>query len=93
MWRVWIILGLSLCACAEFPEVDAAFASADDDAAVPALLPFEELLIADAPRLDDTDDDALRARAEVLQARADRLRGPVIDTGTRDRMNAGVDRP
>ena len=93
MWRVWIILGVALTACAEFPEVDAALASDRASAEYPDLLPFEQLLDAREPRLTDSDDEALRARAAGLRNRADGLRGPVIEPQTRDRMNDGVAQP
>lgn len=93
MWRVWIILGMALTACAEFPEVDAALASDGPPLDYPELLPFEQLLTASEPRLTETDDDALRARAAGLRNRADGLRGPVIEPQTRDRMNDGVAPP
>ena len=95
MWRVWnvLCLGLGLAACADFPEVDAALGQGPQDARYPDLLPFEALLATDDPRLTDTDDAALRARADALRNRADGLRGPVIDAGTRDRMQDGVTQP
>lgn len=93
MWRAWIILWLALTACADFPEVDAALAQGDPVAEYPALLPFEQLLAAEEPRLTEADDDALRARAAGLRGRAAGLGRPVIDPGTRDRMNDGVTQP
>lgn len=93
MWRVWIVLGLGLAACAEFPEVDAALAQGDPAAEYPELLPFEVLLASDEPRVLESDDAALRARAEALRNRADGLRRPVIDRQTRDRMADGVTQP
>lgn len=93
MWRVWIILGVMVSACAEFPEVDAALAAGDPAADYPALLPFEELIPQQDVRLDDGDADALLARATDLRNRADGLRGPVIEPDTRDRMDDGVTQP
>jgi hypothetical protein len=93
MWRAWIFLGVALAACAEFPEVDAALGERTPGAAYPALLPFETLLAANEPRLTDSDDATLRARAEALRNRANNLRGPVIDQQTRDRMDDGVTQP
>ena len=86
----WIFLGLSLTACAEFPQVDTALGAADQTATYPTLLPFEALLDAQEPRLSETDDALLRARADALRRRADVLRKPVIDGQTRDRMDDGV---
>ena len=93
MWRVWIILGVMVSACAEFPEVDAALAAGDPAVDYPALLPFEELIPQQDVRLDDGDADALLARATDLRNRADGLRGPVIEPDTRDRMDDGVTQP
>ena len=93
MWRMWIILGLTLSACAEFPEVDAALAQGAPDPDYPELLPFEQLLEADDPRLMEGDDAALAARAAELRARADGLRRPVIEPPIRDRMEDGVTQP
>ncbi|MGJ8602783.1 MAG: hypothetical protein ACSHXH_01565 [Marivita sp.] len=93
MWRAWIIFGLALTACTEFPEVDAALAQAGPVAEYPALVPFEQLISAPDPRLTEGDDAALRARAAGLRNRANGLRGPVIDPQIRDRMNDGVAQP
>ncbi len=94
MWRAWIIPVLGLAACTEFPQVDAALSPNDPGADYPELLPFEQLESGQAPpSLTDSDDDALRARAEALRARVGGLRGPVIDPDTRDRMNGGVAPP
>lgn len=93
MWRLWIILGLTLSACAEFPEVDAALSEGAARQDYPDLLPFEQVLSADDPRLAQGDDAALRARAADLRSRAPGLRRPVIDPETRDRMNDGVTEP
>jgi hypothetical protein len=93
MWRVALILSFLVTACAEFPEVDAALAAGEPAADYPALLPFEELLPNPESVLTEADDDLLLARAGDLRNRADGLRGPVIDPGTRDRMDDGVTQP
>jgi len=93
MWRVWIILGFLVTACAEFPDVDAALAADGPPSAYPDLLPFEDLLTAPEPRLADADADALIARASELRNRANDLRGPVIEPDARDRMDDGVAQP
>lgn len=69
-----VFLGVLLSACAEFPEVDAAFSDSAVSADYPTLVPFEQLSAADPPRLSETDDDVLRARAAALRGRADALR-------------------
>ena len=93
MWRAWIILGVLMSACAEFPEVDAALQSGEPLTDYPTLLPFEQLAGDQQTVLTDADDDLLLARAADLRNRANGLRGPVIDPNTRDRMNAGVAQP
>ena len=93
MWRAWIILGLALSACTDFPEVDASLAQGDPVGDYPELLPFEALLPEQDARLTESDDDAIRARADALRNRADGLRGPVVEPDTRDRMDDGVARP
>ncbi len=93
MWRAAIILGFLVTACAEFPEVDAALAAGDPSAEYPELLPFEQLVSEREAQLTEADDDALLTRAADLRNRANGLRGPVIDTGTRDRMDDGVKQP
>jgi hypothetical protein len=93
MSRMWIILVLTLSACAEFPEVEAALAQDSPDPEYSEFLPFEQLLTVDDPRLMDGDDAALRARAAELRARADRLRRPVIEPPILDRMEDGVTQP
>lgn len=93
MWRAWIMLGFVVTACAEFPEVDAALAAGAPQSEYPALLPFEQLLAQEDPRLDTGDVDTLRSRATELRNRADGLRGPVIDGEAQDRMNDGVQQP
>ena len=93
MWRVAVILGFLVTACAECPEVDAALEAGGPAAYYPALLPFEELLADQDTGLTETDDDILLARAADLRNRADGLRGPVIESDTRDRMDDGVTQP
>ena len=88
-----IILGLSVTACAEFPEVDAALEAGNRDDSYPALVSFDDFLEPQEPRLNDSSDDVLLARAGALRARANALRRPVIDRATRARINQGVTRP
>ncbi|WP_439123271.1 hypothetical protein [Marivita sp.] len=93
MWRAWIIILFVATACTEFPEVDAALSGGDPNAEYPTLLPFEQLVSDQDTNLTEADDDALRARAAALRNRANGLRTPVIDQGTRDRMDDGVVQP
>ena len=93
MWRVWIIFCMWLTACAEFPEVDASLEQGESNTEYPELLPFDDLLSSDDPQLSESDDDVLLARAEALRNRADGIRGPVIDSPTRERMEDGIQQP
>ncbi|MCL3881112.1 hypothetical protein [Marivita sp. GX14005] len=90
MWRAALIAVAALTACAEFPQVDTALAEGNPDLDYPDLLPFERLLDGAPPRLDPAEDENLRARADAVRARADNLRGPVIEPETRGRMEDGV---
>ncbi|MDR9395368.1 MAG: hypothetical protein RI571_13805 [Roseovarius sp.] len=78
--------------CARFPELDE---TVDEDARrapYPALIPLEGLAAPGAaPRATAPATEALEARAARLRARAGRIRGDVIDTETRRRMEAGVE--
>lgn len=93
MWRIAIFAALAVNACTEFPGVDDALTEGDPLDEAPPLLPFEELLAADDPRVEEDDDEALIARADALRDRADGLRDPVIDDATRARMEDGVQEP
>ena len=93
MGRSWIVLGLVLGACAQFPEVDEALATDGAPVTEPELLPFEQLVVEQDPEIEDEDDETLLRRADELRQRTDNLRPPVIDNQTLDRMNAGVTNP
>lgn len=82
---------VSLAACAEFPELDAALSEEARSAPYPILLPVEELNARiDAPRIEPETAAGIEARVAALKARAQRLRGTVLDSPTRARMQAGV---
>lgn len=89
-----LILALTLAAlagCTSFPELDAAQTPGIETAAYPRLLPLDTLLTEEGdPRATPEATDDLAARVAQLRARADRLRGPVVDGGTRSRMARGV---
>ncbi|WP_420859966.1 hypothetical protein [Marivivens marinus] len=84
-----------LAACAEFPALDRVDVTSAERAPYPAIIPLGPVLAG----LDQTSGQSpltpefaasLTARLRALQARAARLRGPVIDGTTRARMRAGV---
>ena len=65
--------------CAQFPEVDTATDPALAEAPYPALLPVEQVLDQDAPRLDETSEAALQGRINGLKRRASDLRNTPIE--------------
>ncbi|QGY00401.1 hypothetical protein EI983_12540 [Roseovarius faecimaris] len=80
-----------LAACAEFPELDATLSDAARAAPYPQLLPVEELNArVGEPRIDAEAADGIEARVAALKARAARLRGTVLDSSTRARMQTGI---
>ncbi|MCW8843854.1 MAG: hypothetical protein OQK00_10605 [Rhodobacteraceae bacterium] len=56
--------------CAQFPNVNSATDPALADAPYPALLPVEEVLDQDEPRLDENSEAALQGRINRLKHRA-----------------------
>lgn len=88
-----LILVFGLSACTQFPELDGAVTAHGSDANYPDLVPIEPILAqaASGPRTDQTTDQ-LSSRVAALKARANRLRGRVVDTSSRDRMRTGVPR-
>jgi len=72
--RLALILCLSLSACAEFPDLDAA--TPPVTAAAPKILPLDQLLAAGAavPGQANADAASLSTRAAALRARAAALR-------------------
>ena len=88
------VLVLSLTACAEFPELDAALTSEMKAAGYPALAPTSELTASQAaPRLTETSASELTGRVASLRARASRLRGSIVSNADKARMQAGVSEP
>ena len=82
---------IALSACASFPELDGTVPAHMEDAAYPRLVPVEPLLAAaEEVQITPETESRLMARAAALRARAARLRGSVVDRGTRARMRAGV---
>ena len=89
-----LILLVCLAGCADIPELPGTMVA--DDAPYPALIPIEGLLAAAAGadaaiRVADAGTAGVMSRVAGLSARANALRGPVIDGATRARMRAGVD--
>jgi hypothetical protein len=89
-----LVAATALAACSQFPELDEDAALGARDAPYPDLLPAETLRaqVADA-RITPDSQTALKARIARLRSRAARLRGTVVDGGTRARMSQGVRQP
>lgn len=89
-----VIAGLLLtcvAGCADFPELDDRFDETSRQAAYPDLVPVETLTGALAPlRIAADTQDRLEMRVAALRARADRLRGSVIDAPSRARLSQPV---
>lgn len=84
-------ISLSLCGCAQFPDLDAAISDQARRADYPALVPAEELTArVDEPRIDENAADTLSARVARLRARAQSLRGSVLDSPTRARLQTDI---
>ncbi len=96
MLRIIPALAISaalLAGCSDFPELDDAVSPTARKAGYPALLPIDQL-IAGAKDVQITEEtvSSLQSRIARLNARAARLRGPVIDAATRARMRAAIAR-
>ncbi len=77
--------------CTRFPDLDATLSDAARAAPYPDLVPLSGL----QARIADTNTDpgtlpTIEARIAGLKSRAARLRGTVIDSAARARMQAGV---
>ncbi|WP_323766231.1 hypothetical protein [Marinovum sp.] len=87
-------LGLMVCtliACTQFPELAESEGPDVASAPYPRLLSVEELAAVPEARTSLALTRSVQARIRGLEARAARLRGPVIDRATRARMARGID--
>ena len=84
----------ALAACSQFPELQEDAALGGRDAPYPDLVPVETLR-AQAPDAAITPESqtGMEARITRLRSRAARLKGTVVDGGTRARMSQGVRQP
>jgi hypothetical protein len=89
-----LTVATTLAACTQFPELQDDADLAAREAPYPQLVPVETLR-AQAPQSAITDDSqtTLQARITRLRNRAMRLKGTVVDGGTRARMSQGVRQP
>ena len=84
-------LVFTLAACAEPYPLAPELAAEGKDAPYPALVPVEQIAAQVPPAATAPPTEAIDSRAARLRARAGRLRGPVIDAETDERMRRGVD--
>lgn len=92
---IWAALALvaSFGGCTQFPDLDDSLGDGLAAAEYPDLATADQLvgLTAADPDRGAREAQALQARVAGLQARADALRGGVLDQDTRRRMEQGVD--
>ena len=89
---LFAMLALSVAAgCTQFPDLDDALSPGARDASYPDLVPVERIR-GQVPqgRLTPEAGDTMTDRVSALRLRADRLRGTVLDTPERARLQAGV---
>ncbi len=87
-----LIVISALSGCAAFPLLDTRIDPAAAAAPYPALIPLGPLLTqAGTGGVAPLASAGLSGRLSALAARAAALRGPVIDSATRARMQEGVD--
>lgn len=85
MLRPALVVILVLSACAAPPAIDARLTAADRTAPFPDLVPLGPILAA-ADATGTAPPVGLADRIAALAARAQDLRGPVIDAATRQRF-------
>ena len=94
-FRVLMIVGftaLSLTACTQIPELDQAVPESVRKADFPKLVALDTSLTASTLPQDESEKiaQAMAARRDQLNRRAERLNKPVIDSQTKTRMEDGV---
>lgn len=89
-----LVAATALAACSQFPALEKDAALGAGDAPYPDLVPAETLRaqVGDA-KITPESRSALEARIDRLRSRAARLKGTVVDGGTRARMSQGVRQP
>ena len=86
-----LALVTALTACTGFPALNGTISPALEKADFPDLVPVEPLLArAEEVQITDQTEAGIAARVARLRARAARLKGSVVDRGTRARMRDGV---
>lgn len=85
----FVIIGF-FASCAPFPDLDHTIDPAARDAGYPALVPLGPILNAANASQTTIDATDINGRIAALNARANRLRGAVIDSATLARIRRGV---
>ena len=87
-----VTLTALLTGCNDFPQLNDGVDDATRDAKYPKLVPVETIQARfNNPLIDEDISPELEARVARLKARANRLRGGVVDQDTRERFKAGVE--
>ena len=92
MRRIIFCLFLMAAGCTDVPELGGRVAPDLRAAPFPKLLPLEKVLAQKPPAQQQSEEiqSDLAARVARLQARANALRGSVVDEPTRRRLSNGV---
>lgn len=87
---VILLTGL-VAGCSDILPLDRTVDKRTRDASYPALIPTEDIRAqATAPQITPDTADTLDRRSAGLRARAARLKRGVVDPGTQERMQSGV---
>lgn len=88
-----ITLFLLASACVDVPQLDSKISKDAASKPYPQLIPVENIRMSvPDPRASAETKTDLESRVRALRARAEALRGPVIDAATKQRMLAGIKR-
>jgi hypothetical protein len=83
---------LAITACTQFPQLDGTVAPEIENAAFPELLPLEPILSQTAGGVVDPvrEETNLQGRLAGLRGRANRLRGSVLTSAEKRRLEQGL---
>ncbi|NNE52921.1 MAG: hypothetical protein HKN30_11035 [Sulfitobacter sp.] len=92
---LWPLLALILAACTQFPELENTVRPEVQEASYPELIPLEPILATvEASPVDPVQTEAaLETRLASLRARANAMRGSVLSSQEKKRLDEGVDAP
>ncbi|MEM6941563.1 MAG: hypothetical protein AAF943_16105 [Pseudomonadota bacterium] len=88
----YVLMITAAAGCTQFPELEGALTRDFSAAAYPDLLPIEPLLARSAISATDplADQTLLNARLAALRAKAQKMRGSVLDGAARQRLENGL---